>query len=208
MSEVNIESWKEEFPPNNPKMKEESEKNKPLVDSSKVTVKKKSSAKNLREQFLGDDARTVVDYVVYDIVIPAAKELLSNVVTKGVEMMLFGSDRANNVDRVGGRSYVNYSRMYDKPYREPVRAVSRNMHDFDEYTFADRSDAERVLDHLYAELDDYGQVSVSEFYTCIGKTCSHVDQRWGWTNLGGAYVDSVRGGYVVRLPRCKVIYNR
>lgn len=50
-------------------------------------------------------------------------------------------------------------------------------------------------------LDEYDVVTVGDFYDLVDMDSVYTDRDWGWDNLGGAYVDRVRDGYIIRLPR-------
>ncbi len=173
----------------------------------------KSFLQQLSQSFFGDDTRTVFDYILHDILIPAAKSTLSDMVGGGIEMLLFGERRSSSsrghIYRDGPRSYVPYNRISrsrdDRDVPQRFSRSARSRHDFDEIVLEQRGEAEDVLSHLVDLIKDYGMASVADYYDLVGIEVNFTDNKWGWTNLRDAYVDRVRHGYVIKLPRTEEI---
>jgi len=198
---------------NSNKQKAASEK--PKKDIQKVvegtvTQKKPAFGKRIAESFTGDDSRSVGDYIVFDVIIPAAKSLILDVIIQGSQRAMYGESAA----RPGGprKGYTPYGQM-SKPTTvgstPSVRTMSnkdRMTHNFDEITFPSRADAEVVIDNLKNLIEAYDSVSVSDLYELVGITGSHVDEKWGWFDVSNASVNVVRGGgYSLNLPRTETI---
>lgn len=178
-----------------------------------VVQKKKGLFKKITETFIEDDSKSVGDYVIHDVMVPAAKSMVSDMISGGIEMLLFGGRRGSRTMRDRGRSYVNYnSASYrgmsrDVPTRherEMGRSMSysgRSRHDFDEIILETRGEAEEVLSHLVDLTLDYDVATVADLYDLVGITSNFTDNKYGWTDLGRASVSRVRGGYVIDLPR-------
>lgn len=183
------------------------------VVTSGVKRQKRSFSKKVAETFLEDDTKNVGSYLLHDILIPAAKALISDMVGGGVEMLLFGERRSRNTNirRDGGRSYTSYGSLYrsddrDRDRRDPrdrrdISRTSRARHDFDDIIFGARGEAEDVLSHLVDLTVDYNQATVADLYDLAGITSDFTDNKYGWTNLRDARVDRVRGGYLINLPK-------
>lgn len=187
------------------------------ITTGKVIKRKRGAGAKLKEAFFGEDVQDVGDYVVYDVAIPAAKNLVFDLFKEGllgsIEMVLFGG-RTNrrNTHRHGGRSYTSYGDYFrddgrgrgssrDRDGRRELSRTGRSRHDFDEIIFESRGEAEEVLSHMVDLIIDYGMVAVADFYDAAGITTSFSDNDWGWTNLSSAYVSRVRGGYMINLPK-------
>ncbi len=206
-----------DFPSNSdkPKARRESEepkkKKQTAVVKGRVTKQKKSLGQKFSETFFGDDTKSVGDYLVHDVLIPAMKATMSDMVSGGIEMLLFGERRGRNTRREGGRSYVSYSSYYgdrrnDRDSRDRgsnYSRTSRARHDFDDIIFESRGEAEEVLSHLVDLTIDYGVASVADFYDLSGIESQFTDNKYGWTTLRDACTDRVRNGYVIRLPQAK-----
>lgn len=201
----------EEFPSNSFKSKEGKKKVIERVEiTQKVKQKKKPLGRRLAETFFDDDTKSVGQYIIWDVLIPAAKSTISDIVTGGIEMLLYGEGRdvsRGRTKRDKGRSYVSYSNYYERDEREKRRArAKKNRHEFDDILLFDsRRDAENVLSRLIDLLDEYDEVSVSDLYEMIGLESNYTDRDWGWTNLRGSYVERTRDGYVINLPRTEAL---
>jgi hypothetical protein len=77
---------------------------------------------------------------------------------------------------------------------------SRSLHNFDEIVLDKRVEAEEVLDRMDAWIDKYDSVSVADFYEMCGVSSNYTDNKYGWTDLRGAAIQHVRGGYLIKLP--------
>ncbi len=96
---------------------------------------------------------------------PAVKKAISDIVTTGIDMILYGE--AGRSKKNGTASKVSYRNYYDQG-TDRVRAGSvgnrRNTPDYDDILFDTRGDAEAVLDAMNDIISQYGTVSVSDFY--------------------------------------------
>ena len=99
-------------------------------------------------------------YIFSEVLLPAAKKLVSDIVTNGTNMLLYGEIK----NKKGNSSKVSYSRYYDDRSRDYRLPVVRNNFDYDEIIFETRGDAEAVLDAMYDILNQYKVVSVAELY--------------------------------------------
>jgi hypothetical protein len=209
------ETLRESFPSNSRKKRDKSKGDEKKVDkviTGSVKKQKRGLGKKVADVILEDDTKSVGNYVVYDVLIPAAKTMLSDMITGAVEMFLFGEKRGSRTRREGGRSYTSYGSYYrssnrDRDFRRE-REISRSgraRHDFDELILETRGEAEEVLSHLVDLVEDYGMATVADLYDLVGITSNYTDDKYGWTNLHTASVSRVRGGYLISLPRTKVI---
>lgn len=202
--------------PSNTKMERPAEKKLEKVISGTATRKKLGIRKRLTDTFLEDNTQSVGDYVLFDILVPAAKSMITDMISGGLEMLLFGSRRGTRTTREGPRSYVNYNSLSYRPLNQ-TRDMSRSgrerelsrtgraRHDFGEIVLETRGEAEEVLSNLVDLTLDYGTASVADLYDLVGITSNFTDNRYGWTDLRSASVSRVRGGYVINLPRTQQI---
>ena len=163
----------------------------------------------IKEMFFGDDTHSVVDYILNDILIPAFKSTVSDMVNGGIEMLLFGERRsssgASKIYRDRSRSYVPYNRISREDDRRSLSRSARTNHDFDQITIESRGEAEDVLSHLVDLIEDYEVASVADYYDLLGIESKFTDSKYGWTNVRDAYVERVRNGYSIHLPRPREI---
>lgn len=174
------------------------------VVSKKPTVTKRKGARKLADTFLQDDIENVKSYVVSDVIIPTIKELIFNTISNTISMLMFGDARGassfNNRSRPQTR--VSYSRYYDQGRRtEPERETRRSGFDYDDITFDNRGDAERVLAAMDEAVDRYGVLSIFDMYDLAGVDAPYTYQNYGWTNIRNARVIQSRGYYIIDMPR-------
>lgn len=178
------------------------------VVTGKVSSRKKNFFKRSADALLADDMQSIKGYLISDVVVPAIRDTIVDLVENGIRMMVYG----NTVGRRGRHSasstaYVSYNGYYSSNQRskpEPKQQVARSR-DFDEFVFETKGDAEMVLDQMLELIDIYGQVTVNDFYDLIGKTGDFTDDRFGWTNLSTASTPRVKGGYIINLPRVQAL---
>lgn len=194
--------------PSNAHTKKEDKKEEKKVEKvikGNAVRRKKTLGKKVAETFIGDDSKNVAQYILYDVLIPAAKETLSSMVSGGIEMLLFGETRGRNTRRDKNKSYVSYTSYYkneDRDRRDRDRdRGNRARHNFDDIILDSRGEAEDVLTALVELVGVYGEASVADLYELAGIQSNFTDNKYGWTNLSDAYVERVRDGYLIRLPR-------
>jgi hypothetical protein len=183
------------------------------IVKGRVIQRKKSIGQRFKESFLGDNSNgSVGDYLLYDIFIPAVKSTLSDIISSGVEMLLFGErrHRPDNVRRDRNRSYVSYTSYYNgrddsrgRPSEQRPTIQPHDRYNFEEIIFSSRGEAEDVLSKLSELVEDYGLVSVADFFDLCGLQSSFTDNKYGWTSLKEAFTERIRDGYVIRLPRAR-----
>lgn len=180
------------------------------VTTGIVLKKKKNFLNSFTQTFFGDDAKNVASYVLWDVLIPAAKNTISEMVSTGIEMLLFGEEKGSRTRRDKDRSYVSYSNYYKDRDRGRDRGIrtsdrfdnrSRAQHNFDDVIIGTRSEAENVLSLLVEQIDQYDMATVADFYDLVGISTDFSDNKYGWTNLNRAEVVHTRDGYIIRLPR-------
>ena len=193
----------ENYPSNSHKAREEvAEKKVEKVVSGKTSTKKKSGIRKLSDTFLSEDVSNVKSYIFSEVLLPAAKKLVSDIVTNGIDMLLYGEIK----NKKGNSSKVSYSRYYDDRSRDYRSPVVRNNFDYDEIIFETRGDAEAVLDAMYDILNQYKVVSVAELYDLASITThNYTCNNYGWIDLRGSSVVRVRDGYILKLPRALAI---
>jgi len=187
------------------------------VITGKVIRKKPSIGKKFKEIFIGDDAQSVWLYLAYDILVPAVKDTVSDMVSMGVERMLFGEGRAPG-RRYGGSSdgprFTNYNKVssgrdrYDRGgERRQLSRRARAAHNFDEIILETRVEANEVLNRLFDVIERYDAVKVSDLYDLVGATGDFTDEKYGWTDLRGAKVVKTGVGYLLDLPTPELLEN-
>lgn len=196
-----------EFPPNSEKSKKNIDKDITPVVSTGAVRRKRSLRKQFSETFVAGDAKSAVRYVIFDVLLPAAKDMVVEAGSQGIEKLIFGESRrrGSTAPQSGPTGHVSYNRYSSAISRHsrPQRAISRearSKHNFDEIILDQRSEAEEVIDRLFEVVSRYDNATVADLYELVGLSATHTDHKWGWTDLYGAGVSRVRGGYLLDLP--------
>jgi hypothetical protein len=176
------------------------------IVAGEVVRRKKTLRKRFAETFTGGDMRSVGNYVLFDVLLPAAKDTIADATSQGIEKMLFGearsTSRRHGIKNGGHISYNRFSSPTSR--REAPSGPSRRAratHDFDEIILATRGEAEEVIDRLFDLVSRYEQATVADLYELLGVTGTYVDDKWGWTDIRGAGVTRVRNGYLLNVPK-------
>lgn len=193
----------EEFKPNSHKSKELApvpEKKVEKIVKGTVKSKKKNGIDRLKDNFISEDAVNIKTYVVMDVLIPAVKKAICDIVKNGVDMILYGeSGRSNRRPS----EYVSYDRRYldrgDARFYNADRA--RIGYSYNDIILETRGEAEDVLARMDELIELYGMVSVADLYDLVGITGNYTDNKYGWTNIRNAEPVHVRDGYMLRLPK-------
>lgn len=195
------------YAPNSRRFKEqqktESEERKKVekVVTGKVKTKKKGELHKLTDVFISEDATNVKSYIIMDVLVPAVKKAISDIVRDGIDMLLYGDTRKSG--RSSSASYVSYRDYSNRDRRDDRRRESRTRsgYSYDDIILETRGEAEEVLTRMDELLDTYGMVSVADLYDLVGKTCNYTDNKYGWTNIRNSEPIRCRDGYMLKLPK-------
>ena len=172
------------------------------IVSGSVKTKKKSMGRKLTDSIFSEDATNVKSYILADVIVPAAKKLISDIVKDGIEMVLYGSTGGKRSKGFRG-DYISYNRFSDRrderPY--PSDSRSRTVYSYEDIILENRGEAESVLSTLDDLIEMYGQVTVMDLYDLVGISGNYTDDKYGWTNLRNAEPVRCRDGYMLRLPK-------
>lgn len=198
-----------DFPSNSDKsksQKETPEKIQKVPEIPKCQPIAHGTKKSFFSKFLSDGIKDVGSVVLNDILIPAAKSTLYDIIIGGASMSLWGERRKGNdsIYRDGGRTYVRYDKHYNKgDDRREGREISRTArarHDFDDIGFNTRDEAEDVLSALVDQTIEYRAATVANFYELSGIDSTFTDCNYGWTDLRDAYTIRSRNKYIIVFP--------
>ena len=173
-----------------------------------------SAGRRFLSEFIADDIHTIKDYILWDVLLPAVKNAISDTVTNGIDMLLFGQTRTRGGNTV--KRITPYSSLYSNnvssnrvvKYNETVqdrRPRSLGGYSYQEVVLATRPEAEDVLAQMRLYLDRYGVVSVGDLYGAVGEVPDMIDNKWGWSDLSGACVQRCSDGFILRMPRVESI---
>lgn len=178
------------------------------VIKSEVLVQKKTMGRKFKDLFIEADFKNVSQYVIFEVMIPAAKNLIVDASIEAIRRTMYG-DNALRARRFGPGPRVTYNRpvnrSYSSPYSEvqrpsatpiPVRSQRTTINDL---VFQTREEAAIVLERMVDVVDTYDVVSVSDLKELVGLDSSPVDNLWGWTYLDNVQIRQVRDGFILDL---------
>lgn len=189
----------EEYKPNSHKSRDEKKIEK--VISGAARAKKKSEAKKLADVFFSEDIGQVKSYILTDILVPAVKKAVSDIVTNGVDMILYGESGRSK--RASSASKVSYNKFSDSRDDRRYRSRPQNGFYYDEIVFDSYGAADKVLEAMDDIISQYGVVSVLDLYDLADvATDNYLADRYGWSNIPTSCKPvRVRDGYILKLPR-------
>lgn len=185
------------------------------VVTGEVVVQRKTFGRKAKEAVVSADLKSVGGYLIWDVLIPAVKNVIVDTATKGIERAIYG-DRAIRSRDSSSRGRVQYPYNH---HSDPInrnrdrgvidarsREIARNSSaDNEPYIMTSRDDAERVLDEMTEIIDRHDYVTVATLKELIGFPSTPVDWGWGWDSLIGVKARQVREGYLIDFPSPKPI---
>ena len=190
-------------------------------DATRKTIKGKAIKKELtfneklKRSFVKEDLKDVRDYIIFDVLIPSAKQSLLDMIIGAVSQTL-GIPVGRNGRRTNGYSGTSIADTGERPYRNyatsrqsTVRSRDRIRYDrfrVTDIVFEYREDAVSLLEQMMDICDSYGWFSVFDFYDKAGITegNDYTNRNYGWTNVDGADIVFDGSGYIINLPRARM----
>ena len=192
------------YKPNSHKYKENQETSEKRVEKviSGTAKTKKNEVRKFRDIFISEDISNVKSYILMDVLVPAIKNAIVDIVTDGVNMV-FGTGSGRK--KTSGSNYVSY-RDYSRETKRDDNRVSSGRFAYDDILFPSRGEADAVLEQMDAIIEEYGYVTVADMYDMADLNAPYTGNRYGWTSVRRAEIVRVRGGdYVIKLPRAMPI---
>ena len=171
----------------------------------KVIVRKKGALKKFFDNILSDEPDSVKTYVIQEVLIPGIKKAISDIISNGTDIILYGETRKNkpSSNTTGSRiSYGSYSSYYSQPQKS--ESAKKDSNEFGQDIILDtRGRAENVLLQLEEAIERYKMVSIADLNDILGITGSYTDCKYGWYDLSTAQIIRVKEGFLIKLPRVK-----
>ena len=174
------------------------------VVNGKVTKKKKGIGSKIGAVLFDDNnVGDVKEYVIFDVIVPAVKNAISNAITGGIDMLLFGERRSDSSRFSDSRGYTSYSSRSTSRRDSSRQSYRRpSLFELDDILLPTKLDANSVIDNMFNILDEYGVVSVADYYALVGEPSNYQMNAWGWENLTNVYTQRTRNGeYKIVLPK-------
>ena len=196
------------YTPNSHKYKEQ--QNASPTEEKKVTkvvngpVKtKRNDVRKLADIFISEDISNVKSYIFMDVLVPAIKKAIYDIVTNGIDMFLYGGSGKGRNNQPGAKvSYRNYYEQKNNGgYRASDNVRQSNAFDYDDIVFNNRGEAEAALQQMKDIVARYGIVTVNDLYEMTPLSAPYTSQKYGWMDVSNVDIVRVRDGYILKLPR-------
>ena len=183
---------------------EEKKKIEPVVKSG-AKLRKKNEFQKVAGSIISEDAKSVKSYILMDVLVPAIKDAIEDIVTNGIRMLLRGDTSARRSGPSGGISHISYNKAYDRRDRSSL-GRPRGVMDFDDLILPTRYEAEEVLRSLDDLIETYRIVSVADMYEAAGiRDFEYTARNYGWKDIRRAEVVHVKNGYWLKMPNVSPI---
>lgn len=212
----------EEYPNNsrNPKPAPETRGDKRVdkIVTGRVIVKKAPLSKRLAAAFTGDDGRTVMQHVVWDVVIPATKDLLVDAGIEALNRAVYGESRARRTNTTGNPfissvmgstlaskiSYNNYSKTSTAAAQQQAQPtgskITRGRVAIEDIILDNRAQADAVIAGLDSLIQQFGEAKIADLFDFVGVTGEYTHEKFGWLSMEGAHARRTPEGYRLDLP--------
>ena len=95
------------------------------IVNGRVRTKKKSEMSKLADVFVPGDVQNVKSYVLMDVLVPAIKKAISDIVVNGIDMILYGETGRSDRRSISKVSYARYYDERDRRRDDAPRARTR-----------------------------------------------------------------------------------
>ena len=205
MAETDVTKLYDNLPDNSHKSRNEKkatseEKRAEKVVHGKVKTKENGMRK-LTDIFISEDVSNVKNYILLDVIVPAVKKAIYDLVVGTLDMSLYGGrggGKRPTADKVSYRDYNDISRSDSRSYD---RTRTSSGYSYDDIVLETRGEAEAVLSRMDEIMEEYNIVRVADLYDLVGVTGDYTDNNYGWTNIRNAKIVRVRDGYKIDMPR-------
>ena len=217
MAETDITKLYENLPDNSHKSRTEKAALKENAPTEGKRVEKvvhgkvktrKNEVRKWTDVFISEDVANVKTYILMDVIVPAVKKAIYDLVVGTLDMSLYGG-------RGGGKrptaDKVSYRTDYNGVSRRDERTYNSNRttsgYSYDDIILETRGEAEAVIMRMDEIMEEYPFVRVADLYDLVGITGNYTDNNYGWTNIRNAEVVRVRDGYKIKMPRAIPLRN-
>lgn len=190
-----------------------------VIDTPTVRIHKPSIFEKFADTFLAQDIHEVGEYVITDVIIPAIKKTLVEIIKNGAEMLFYGETKASKINDPTNpwTSYNAYYQSGSKSNRSGSDNRLKGGSDNYRLEFRTRAQAEEAKENLLELIRTYKSASIADFCEISRAQIKITDQEiakdipakwndndWGWYDLTANDIEVVRlfnGFYTLKLPK-------
>ncbi|MCF8018150.1 MAG: hypothetical protein K9L62_02005 [Vallitaleaceae bacterium] len=170
----------------------------PRVEPVTVATRAKKKSK-FSQIFLAEDVDNVKSYIVLDVLIPAIRKAIYDVITEGASAFL-GTSTANKKSTTASK--ISYRQYYEQDDR-PRQVDNSRRYSYDEVEVNTRGEAEDILASMTDLVNRYGCVSVLDLYDLANiSSNNYTDENYGWMSMRNSDVVRMSNGkFRLKLPK-------
>lgn len=173
------------------------------VVSEGAKTRKRSEASKFAKLFLADDISSTKDYVVDEILVPKAKDLISTFFKSVIDSLLYGRGGGYSGGQPVRTSTFSYQDYYSSPIGQTRAYSGARSSDpmFDEILFPTYASATEACARMDEIISRFGVATVGNLFELANIKVPYTAERWGWSDFSSARVTRVNGGFVIKTPR-------
>lgn len=171
------------------------------VVTNKTMIKKKSEFSKLKDIFIAEDATNVKSYIVMDVLIPAIKKAVSDIITNGIDMILYGETGRSK--RNSTSSKVSYRSYYDGQSERKRATVDepRSNSNYRDVIVGTRAEAMEIISQMDDLISAYGFACVADLYELADIPTNYTHNNYGWRDISTACPVTISEGILLKFPR-------
>lgn len=170
---------------------------------AKARVRKQATTTRISDIFVAEDIKSVANHVFSNLIIPRFKVLIVDTITSAARAFFLGESVIDGSSaRRDSSGLIPYNSIYRT--KTTVRSSSdqgRSIFRYNDLIFDNYGDARLLLDTLDEMIADSGEVSVSDMYAAVDRSCPYTYEYFGWKNISSAKIVSDTEGYWIKMPR-------
>lgn len=191
----------------------------PVIDKNQVIVQQESFGSKLGKAIVGQTAKDIGEFFVFEVLVPGFKRGLSSVFNFALYGSSYNRRRSYDSPYYGGSTYSyrshyqyrddDYDDYDDYDYAPPRRSRERRARrdydrsprvDYRNIILLNEDDAKDLVDYMKARIKRYGKVSRLELLDKVKLPFSHVDENMGWIDpddIGYLHVTHPSEGFLI-----------
>jgi len=154
--------------------------------------------------FTPEDVTSVSAYIIGDVLVPKARDMIANTLKDSVDAIFYGTDAAP-AKHSSMASKVSYRKYYDQKQDTQRRtsSVAREplTYEYEEVVIESKAEAAEVIDKMNEIIDVYGHASIADMNQLLNMTGKWTDNDYGWDDISDARIVHTRDGYSIKMPR-------
>lgn len=172
---------------------------------------KRPATRRFFDYMFAESAKDVSKKVGSEVVMPRIKSGIEEAFRTFLHGVLWGGGSSIGPNIVAGTVLRGGNNVYHNAGTTPSQVlaaqanVSRAAPSYQDLVYGTQSFAETVLANMIDTLNQYRVVTVADLYEISNVTPPQGSGATGWTNLDSARIMKNRDGYVLELPRPRMI---